>query len=166
MSQKYEKNKRQQGIFQPEKSAKLLKSFGNSEAYKACPAAQAKVNIRQMGWFRREMRTGVNRNSLSGHMHGNLAWFPVLSQRQPLPALLRMIWPWEWKLPPLPRDLSSCPPAPQGAVSCCPPCSPMQQPLPTSVARSHPLSDTKNSPTVRQKSPSPTPSKNFNYAHV
>lgn len=166
MYHKSRKNKRQQGFFQPEKSAKILKSFGNSEAYKACPAAQAKVNIRQLGWFRREMRTGVNRNSLSRHMHGNLARFPVLSQRQPLPALLRMIWPWEWKLPPLPRDLSSCPPAPQGAVSCYLPRSPTQQPLPTSVARSHPLSDTTNSRTVRQKSPSPPPSKNLHYAHV
>lgn len=43
----------------------------------------------------------MNRNSPSGRTHGNLTRFPVLSHRQPLPALLRMIRAWEWKLPPL-----------------------------------------------------------------
>lgn len=43
----------------------------------------------------------MNRNSPSGRTHGNVARLPVLSHRQPLPAPLRMIRAWEWKLPPL-----------------------------------------------------------------
>lgn len=154
------------GFFQSEKSAKLLKSFGNSEAYKACPAAQAKVNIRQLGWFKREMRTGVNRNSLSGHMHGNLARFPVLSQRAASSCLAQddlTLGVETTTTASGPLFLSSSSPG------CC---VLLSTPLPHAAASSH-FRGQEPSPfrynkqlNHAPKSPSPPPSKNCDYAHV